>query len=39
MRFSTVIESSIAEDVQAKAMLRLAEFGRGLSFNPEVLGI
>ncbi|KAF8936605.1 hypothetical protein BGZ47_009408 [Haplosporangium gracile] len=33
--FSTVVESSIAEDVQAKAMLRLAEFGRGLSFNPE----
>ncbi|KAF9902888.1 hypothetical protein EC991_004400 [Linnemannia zychae] len=30
-----MIEPSIAEDIQAKAMLRLAEFGRGLSFNPE----
>ncbi|KAF9121154.1 hypothetical protein BGW39_010795 [Mortierella sp. 14UC] len=33
--FSGMIEPSIAEDIQAKAMLRLAEFGRGLSFNPE----
>ncbi|KAG0282357.1 hypothetical protein BGZ97_009016, partial [Linnemannia gamsii] len=33
--FSTMLESSMAEDVQAKAMLRLAEFGRGLSFNAE----
>ncbi|KAG0278528.1 hypothetical protein BGZ96_002351 [Linnemannia gamsii] len=30
-----MIESSIAEEIQAKAMLRLAEFGRGLSFNAE----
>ncbi|KAG0372594.1 hypothetical protein BGX24_012830 [Mortierella sp. AD032] len=33
--FSTMMEPSIAEDIQAKAMLRLAEFGRGLSFNTE----
>ncbi|KAF9921180.1 hypothetical protein FBU30_008815 [Linnemannia zychae] len=33
--FSTMIESNIAEDIQAKAMLRLAEFGRGLSLNAE----
>ncbi|KAG0061242.1 hypothetical protein BGZ90_003658 [Linnemannia elongata] len=34
--FSIMMEPSIAEDIQAKAMLRLAEVGRGLSFNPEV---